>query len=510
MAAVMLGRLRHAREAEGRLAFSDKENSARVAEHLKHPVLRAMSEDEQSEWQRRVPSELITQGSTEPFTVWTAEMARPANGSPPEWGVEAHVWEDGKAIKDLFVVVADANDALAMTDYLQKNGNAETLGRLHQLARHAGGRFTSQARVLQPGASEPAPEEFVLTEQEWIAALRRQLPPDIARMVIQSDPRQPRHDVWLELHRLADSEVRRVGALPDRLAEIVATRPKWHQPSDDPPSLAYWAITQRRENPGYLSFVTSASANRANASPGANSATTANADASSATRTSLRLVEVHSREQARQWAQRLSPGNPEHRMEAKAGFGEWGDDVNAMLAMRFPGLLDDINKAVRARRPRAENAPVVVDDSGIDAQRARTLIADVERLDPQRRNDRLAAATMLGRVPDPISHLIAAKFAGDESIKAKIDELYPDGIPDVDLAAWLQRAEQHENAAAAHARTVDDPRTARREDSDGRVESHEEHASAARQRGIAAAASQQRRPGPRPEPTPQRAPSRRP
>jgi hypothetical protein len=452
--------LARARERAGRLAFAEDEHAARLHEARQHPPLRAMTEDERASWQDRVPAELAHTATADDgaCSVWTAHLVD-ADGTPTgEWGLEAHTWTARTATASLFVVCRDAEDALALTRHLREHGTSEELARLSQLAASQPGRFVQQeASGPQLGRHAPA---LVLNEAEWEAALRTELPANLADKIIVKDPAHPHHVAWRELHELANGEVARLGVDPSRLAALVHRVPRWRDDIRNPAALAHWAITQARSSADYAKLV---------AAP--MTATKPEPTAAPV------LIDVHTPGQALAWARGLDPTDATHRVEAKLGFGRWGSTVDAILAERFPGITERTNVAA-GRRP-------VEPDT--DSATLAELAAEVERLDPTKPIDRRAAHVMLGRVPPEIDRLLADKFGQDPQFAEKLHTLYPDGLPDADAATWRNRATGTEGAAAAQAATGDDPRTPQREDITGRNAAARELGIAAQQHGIAAA-----------------------
>lgn len=499
----LASRIRARRERDGRLAHSDDEHAALQHEVRQHPPVRLMSDDEQLEWHRRVPSALAAQHGDEPISVWTARMVD-AQGKPTgEWGVEAHTWgERGGASATAMVVCRDAEDALAMARHLREYGTAEDLGRLHELTARGNGQFIEPPQpAQQPGAAaqlgrHAAP--LVLSEDAWEAALRRELSPGLADRIIVKDPAHRHHSAWRELHALANHEVLVGGADPARLAAIVRVVPHWRDDVLNPPALAHWAIKESRTSPRYDRIV---------AGPAAGAAVQGSAAASSPAAEDRaarppRLTEVRSPRDAVEWAKGLDARNPAHRLEAKAGFGHWGDEVDGVLNSKFPGL---VQKAIEtAKKERAKQnakaasaeqvgvaevevavAEPAVAEPAADPATLQELADRVDRLDPARPIHRREAHIMLGRVPADIDRLIAEKFSDDPKIVEKVQALYPDGLPEANAAAWRNRAQGDEAVAVAEAAVADDPTTPRREDVDAEVASQGERGLATAQRGIA-------------------------
>ncbi|CAL9677706.1 hypothetical protein SUDANB95_08033 (plasmid) [Actinosynnema sp. ALI-1.44] len=507
-------RFRARREQDGRLAFSEDEHAARLHEARQHPPLRQMRDAEQQEWQSRVPVALAGQQHDGPITVWTAQMVD-AQGSPTgEWGLEAHTWDRGVATSSLFIVCRDAEDALAMTQHLREHGTAEHLGRLHQLAASAPGEFVeAPAPEVAPGGAPRLGGRQsavpVLAEDAWEAALRRELPHAVAERIIVKDPAHPHHSAWRELYALANEEVGRVGADPDRLAALVARVPQWRDDVRNPPALAHWAITESRTAPTYLRIV---APTRDAPDPAAafvpqqeaaadSQAVTANAAPSAAAEGTApavpRLAEVRDPRQALAWATGLDPRNPEHRVEAELGFGRWGSEVDAVLSSKF-GLTEKVNAAAKQERDRRAKdettAAVITEEPVTDIATLDKLAAEVDRLDPSKPIDRRAAHMMLGHVPADIDRLIAEKFGDDPKIAEKVQDLYPDGLPEAQAAAWRNRATGDELDEAAGLAATDDPNTVRREDVAGAADATREHGLAAAQRGVAATVAGQQDP----------------
>ncbi|MEU0529182.1 hypothetical protein [Amycolatopsis tolypomycina] len=485
--------LRAVRYRQGRLAHADAEDAARKHEQRQHPPVRLMSDAELEAWRRRIPTELLGQGSGEPFGVWTARMVDGAGRPTGQWGLEAHTWGNrGGATSSLFVVLRDAEDALAMTRHLRELGTAEAIGRVHALATAGRGQFVTPPREPARGRGGAArlganAWPLVLSEHEWETALRLQLHPILADQIIVKDPQHPHHGAWLELFELANEEVARVGADPAKLAAEVRKRPRWEGDVVNPPALAHWALTEARTHPRYPRNVTDTPKPAVSTRPG---------EPESAM--PLRLDEVSSPEQALLRARSLDRSNPEHRLEAKQAFGRWGSQVDAILARKFPTVPSTAEAAARRERAKrgqpavvAAEAPVAASaeqpepEPEVDAATLRELEAEVTRFNPARRGDQMAAHAMLGHVPPEIDRLIAEKFAGDERIVAKVEDLYPDGLPEADAAMWRNRADGDDAAARAEADVADDPQTPAREDLDGVTEAAAERGAAVSERGIA-------------------------
>lgn len=496
----LAARIRARRERDGRLAHSDDEHAALQHETRQHPPVRLMSDEEQLEWHRRVPSALAAQQGDEPVSVWTARMVD-AQGKPTdEWGVEAHTWgENGGATATAMVVCRDAEDALAMARHLREHGTAEDLGRLHELAARGNGQFVEPPQAAQqPGAAaqlgrHAAP--LVLSENDWETALRRELSPDLADRIIVKDPAHPHNAAWRELHELANQEVLRVGADPARLAALVRAVPHWRDDVINPPALAHWAIKESRTSPTYDRIVAAPGAGAAGATAGTGAAAPSPAAAEEHARRPPRLNEVRSPRDAVEWAKGLEPRNPAHRLEAKAGFGHWGDEVDGVLNSKFPGLAQKATEAAKKERAKqnAKAAPaeqvavaeVEVAEPANDPTTLQEFADRVDQLDPANTFHRREAHIMLGRTAPDIDRLIAEKFSDDPKVVEKVQALYPDGLPEADAAAWRNRAQGDEAVATAEAAAPDDPATPRREDADAEVASHGERGLAASQRGIA-------------------------
>src|SRR5262249_10980777 len=153
-----------------------------------------------------------------------------------EWGLEAHCWDRGRATGSVFAVCRDAADALAMTRHLREHGSPDQLHHLHQLATPTSAPPTRPPPARPPPppptpgpAPTPRPTQApapALDPARWEAALRAALPAALADRIIIKNPAHPHHRAWQELHRLADTEVRRVGADPAQLARLIATVPQ--------------------------------------------------------------------------------------------------------------------------------------------------------------------------------------------------------------------------------------------------------------------------------------------
>jgi hypothetical protein len=101
----------------------------------------------------------------------------------------------------------------------------------------------------------------VLGEDAWEHALRRTLSEPLADRIVVKDPSHPHHTAWRELHALANEEVARVGADPDRLAGIIErVLGSWRGEIKAPAAAAHFALTQARELPRYEEVVNPAAA----------------------------------------------------------------------------------------------------------------------------------------------------------------------------------------------------------------------------------------------------------
>jgi hypothetical protein len=223
----------------------------------------------------------------------------------------------------------------------------------------------------------------------------------------------------------------------------------------------------------------------------------------------VRLAEIRNPSQAVQWAKALEATDPQHRLEAKAGFGHWGSQVDAILATKYPGLTASARVAAMKSRAAERDTVVVVtgelDAAGVEdtASRApqvpaprrapetdpvtlRGFAAEVERLDPNKVGDRIHAQIMVGRVDPQIDRLIVEKFPDYPKIAEKVAFLYPDGLPEAEAASWRARADADDAVASVDRSTPDDPRTPQREDLIGAVTAQPADAAATQHRGIAA------------------------
>ncbi|WP_309114674.1 hypothetical protein [Saccharothrix sp.] len=499
------------RQRDWRLASADDEHAARLHEARKHPPLRLMSDAEQAEWQSRVPRELAATPHDEPFTVWTAQVVD-AQGEPTgEWGLEAHTWDRGRPTASLFVVLRDPADALAMTRNLREHGTAEHLSYLHELAAGTPGRFVSARPPAPAGPTttvRPA-APLALTEDGWEAALRRVLWPPLADRIAVRDPLHPQHAAWRELHALANQEVLRVGADPDRLARLVNSVPRWRSDVKNPPALAHWAITESLANPGYVAAV-----NPTAQSTGAQPTSVASAteevrgvpDAdptvsrpSPSTRSAAPSVpsrpgDIRSPQQALLYARSLNAADARDRISAKLVFGHWGSEVDRVLARKFPGVAGqgvtpsgrptaDRTRSADDTRERERVTTVVVDSERLDVEQHR---AEITRLDPAKPMHRRAALMMFNRTGYPeIDRLIAERFAGDPLIEQAVSEKYPDGFSAAEASAQRVLADGDDVRAAVNSATPDNTGTPRREDIDGAVAASREHGQAATRHGLA-------------------------
>jgi hypothetical protein len=512
MLAALARRLRIERERTGRLAYSDGEHAALQHEARQHPPIRLMGEDEQLAWQRRVPPGLAGYQPGEPVSVWSARLADAEGNPTDEWGLEAHTWDErGAPTAAVFVVVRDAEDALGMTRHLREHGSPEHLAQLHELAERGRGQFVQSPQPVAtpagPGARAAgaargvAAAPLVLSEEDWARALREALPPRVADAIVVTDPNQRHHSAWRELHELANEEVVRIGADPHRLAAIVRSVPQWREDVRNAPALAHWAITESRASANYDRMVTSHPQPAVTRPEEVTASSRHRVDQADVPVEAVRSTDIRNPRQALTWAQGLDTLNASHRLEAKTEFGRWGQEVDAILAAKFPGL--NARASAAARKDRRKDRPVaaVVANGTPDVAEAsetaqpvpvtdpevlRDYAARIEQFDPAKRFDRLHARFLLGHVDPEIDVLIAGRFPDDLEIAEKLQQLYPDGVPEANAAAWRNRAEGEEAVASTERGISDDPRTIRREDHDGEVMAQPVRGVAAQQRGIAA------------------------
>ncbi|RJQ66182.1 hypothetical protein D5S17_35750 [Pseudonocardiaceae bacterium YIM PH 21723] len=483
-------RVRARREREGRLAHNDAPHAARQHEVRQHPPVRLMTDAEQDEWQGRAPSSLSLRSIGEPVTVWNAQMVDPNGRATGQWGLEAYTWDPaGRPTSTALVVCRDAEDALAMTQYLREHGTPEALEQLRDLAARGSGQFAAPVpAVLDPASKLPGDlrPKLVLSEQDWEATLREVLPEGLADRIIIKDPEHKHHTAWRELHELANEEVQRVGADPAKLARLVLTVPRWSADVVNPPALAHWAIKESRTSEDYRKLVV----------PGADEETEeqentaaakdelVRADAAEAPR----YNDVRSPEDAIAWAKGLERHNARDLLEAKTGYGRWGDRVDAILNTTFPGIAKMALDFAERERERKAAAQAQQDARTVAVKEApaEVLAAHEQRvaeLDPSKAIHQREAHTYIGHVAPEIDRLIAEKFADNPKIVEKLDALYPDGIDQA--IALRNKATAEEAAAAAEASAVDDPSTARREDADGQDAANGRRGVAATERGIA-------------------------
>jgi hypothetical protein len=477
-------RIRRDRERSGRLAHGDAEHAAQQHESRQHPPLRLMTADEEREWQRRIPASLAAQPHGERFSVWSAQLTDGRGQRTGQWGLEAHTWDErGRPLDTLHIVCRDAEDALAMTQYLRETGTGDDLARLRELAEHGHGRFV-QARPPRPRSTRATTGQvagevvpLVLSEQDWEAALRRALRPEDANRLIIKDPAHRHYDAWHELHELANEEVIRVGANPDRLADLIRRVPRWNSPMRNPPALAYSVLADARmaarypqtiAEPGDPAVAPSPDNAPAPATPARSSASTPGA-ARLTRGQPVRLKDVRSPDSALDWARGLNPASAEHRIEAKAGYGRFGGEVDGILTRKFPSVARKAATAAKTERQKNEATPVAASvaagdpdiapgqEPPLDPADLAELAAEVDRLDPEKPIDRRAALIMIGHVPTEIDRRIAQRFADDPLVVEKITTEYPDGLPEADAAAWRNRAEGEDAAAIAATSTSTTP-----------------------------------------------------
>lgn len=453
------------REQAGRLAQAEDEHAARMQEARAHPAVREMTEAEQQEWTARLRPDLLSERHDQDFAAWTARLDE-------EWGVEAHTWDTGTGAPtgSVRLVCRDADDAAELCRWLYDHHEPADLDSLRTLAANAAGGYSveepEQTGGLQVG-DEAAPP--VLSEADWAAALRSAMPAKWVDKIVVTDPSHPHHSAWRELHALANEEVWRVGADPHVLAGLVRDVPTWRDTIKKPPAMAYWAIAESRSAPGYEDVVRGQPRTPATATDPTSDTTPLVVEgevvAGPARR---RLAQVHTPQQAVQWARGLEAGDPEHRIEAKLGLGRWGSQVDEELARKFPTLMSKTNAAVERDRRRAERnaadapaATVVAGAADLDPDDLQKHLDYVATLDPAKSGDQLAARTMLGHVSPEVDRALADRFGDDPRFADKLVTLYPDGLPD-DEAAALRRHTGAGRAAATRSRRdpVDDVRAA--------------------------------------------------
>jgi hypothetical protein len=484
---------------EGRLAESDGEHASRLDDARAEPAVRPMTADEQQEWFSRIPAGLRSQRE-ESFTVWTAQVGR-------GWGVEATTWgtATGTPTSTLLVFCRDDEDALDLCRHLRENHTPHDLSRLQEMAADA---VREPAPTEAPGSpvatsgSGRYRAPLALSEEAWEAALRAELPPRLADRIIVKDPAHPHHTAWRELCALANEEVGRVGADPAALARLVRTVPTWSENVRKPPALAQWALTEMRSSPNYEQAIRRP---QPTAGPDSTAPSSTTADQPSVVDgevvpNRLRLDQVSSPQQALRWAEELEATNPQHRLEAKSGVGRWGAGVDAVLARKFPGLMQATNAAAKRQRDRdergAEQVAVHVPEetppaeASTDPEQRKLLLKEVERLDPAKSGDRLHAFAMFGHVSSPeVDLALARKFGDDDRFAQKLVAHYPGGLTEIEKAAWRGRADANEQRGAAHMAVPDDPDTPPREDADARATATGDQQAAAAQHAAAAAVS---------------------
>lgn len=453
------------REQAGRLAQAEDEHASRMQEARAHPAVREMTEAEQREWDARLRPDVLAERHDQDFAAWTARLDE-------EWGVEAHTWDIGTSAPtgSLRLVCRDADDAAELCRWLYDHHEPADLDRLRTLAANAAGGYSGeepeQAGGLQVG-DEAAPP--VLSESDWAAALRSEMPAKWADKIVVTDPAHPHHSAWRELHALANEEVWRVGADPHVLARLVRDVPTWRDTIRKPPAMAYWAIAESRSAPGYEDVVRGRPRTPNTAiHPSDDAAPLVVKGEVVPGHARRRLAQVHNPQEAVQWARGLEAGNPEHRIEAKLGLGRWGSQVDEELARKFPTLMSKTNAAVERDRRRAERnatdtpATVVADtaETGLDPDDLQKHLDYVATLDPAKSGDQLAARTMLGHVSPGVDRALADRFGDDPRFADKLVTLYPNGQPDdAEAAAWRSRADASAGRAAATRSIPDDPTT---------------------------------------------------
>lgn len=516
-----LARIRQRRASEGRLAAADDEHAALLSESRADPAVRPMTDQERQGWISRIPADLRSQRD-ESFTVWTAPMTASMTGG---WGVEASIWNTatGTATSTLLVRCRDDVDAIDLCRWLRDHHAPDDLARLQAVAVGAVRRPRPPELLVPPGAV-PGPDRgttpLVLSEEAWVAALRGQLRPRLADRIIVTDPAHPHHTAWRELHALANEEVWRVGADPDVLARLVRDVPTWRDNVRKPPTLAHWALTHARTAPTYEHVVRWLApqgpgvpgARRPGEDQGAvdsaRAAATAAAPATAAS-SRLRLDQVQDPQEALHWAAGLLADNPQHRLEAKLGLGHWGSEVDTALARKFPGLMQSAHAAAgrerrrEARRGAPTTADAVAASAGVADDSEPTydrelLLREVDRLDPGKTGDRIAAFAMFGNVSPEANLALAHKFGDDERFAQKMVDRYPGGIDEIEAAALRARADANDQRGAAHMTVPDDPGTPQREDQLARAVASGDHHTAAAQRSAATTAAHRQPASPAP------------
>lgn len=464
--------LARARERQARLAHSDQEHAARLddARHSPPPV-RLMTDEEQHAWLEALEPGAFDRTGNEPISVHTAPLATPDGDGIAGWGVCARTWNKaGAPTAAAWAVCRDGDDAWALVRYLNTHNSADDVAQLHALAA-----TTDLDDFLNLPTAERAVQvsPSSLSVAEWEQALRRQLPTRLADQVIITDPHHSHFSAWRQLHKLAAEEHARVGADPDLLARFVREVPSWSRPVRNPPSLAHWAITEARSMPHYHELVTN--------QPPESTCDSAESEDGSVPQ---RVDDIQSHAQALRWADHLSPENPMDRLQAKAGYGRWGTDVDSILVRKFPTLTTAALRAGQPHRNATGQAEVATAPVAMPRHDSDELLAYVEGLDTSKPGDRLAARTLLGRSVPEVDHAIAAKFDTDDDIAQRYAQRYPDGpsesTVEVPAAADSRRRATAEDAGAARGLSqADIPQTDATADEIARALAGGRHAAAA-------------------------------
>lgn len=531
--------LQRARARRGRLAYRDAEHTDQVEEALSGPApLRLMTDEEQAEWAKSwdatFTNELRAASPAEPL-VWAAPLPGDAGGFGGEWGVECRTFDQaGAPTGTIFLACRDLRDANGMYQHLRANATPNELARLHDwasgldtiwnnsvtpapTAEASAGREPAPTR-----ATTPQPVPLRLSEQQWIAELQKAFPDSKAAglqaLLATAHPRHPHHKSWRSLHSEANREVAVAGAVPAKLAGIVADAGwyDWH----NAPGLAKFMIVEARRHPDYADRVQprSAAANsEAHVQPATETPTAADPPTAGAGApvdaahlgsvpttpdVPQHLAEVRSPEAALLWAQHLDRDSTEDLAEAKVAIRRWGSDVDEVLFEKFPSILEA--EAATVRRERAKkladaDASVVAVPAGTSPSQqehvqwasgldAKGRVGAHYALRPS--NPELNYALFLrmrelreqsGRTePDAIDDRFEEKFFG----------LHPNG--EDEAAAWRARALADEQHAAVDMAAPDVSATPAREDVISQAQAVGERGQAAVDRGVAATIASRR------------------
>ncbi|WP_188316624.1 hypothetical protein [Solihabitans fulvus] len=293
------------------------------------PTARPMTDKQHQRWRQLSPSLLSAQQrGNEPVTVWTAPVGT-------AWCVEAHAWMDNERTASGYWVVDTAEEANAVAEFLRRSTQPEHLRFFDYVV-------ANRRRVLE-GAEVPAAEAPAQTdsaERPWSSSSSTAAPA-----------------LQLSRRELADLLYTRMGAASSKLTDcsawpaLVATVNRQLRQAEDPEHalpvmldlLAETSYVRARKPAAVASALLKDPAilrRQKDGRPGAEQ----DLDDGLPRNTG----EVRDHEQVLRWARSLDPDTPMPfaRRVIAGAVGRYGDDVNAILAEKFPGVIDEVLAAM--------------------------------------------------------------------------------------------------------------------------------------------------------------------